>query len=118
PLARIHYVVRAQGRLNDAVDLVELETRVALACKRWEDGVQVALMGEGVERARQINAIALGFSSAYRDDFSAETAAQDAVLLQGLSDEQPLALHLYARGDQLHFKTYETRKLILSDALP
>jgi glutamate dehydrogenase len=117
-LARIHYIVRSQERLQDKVDLAELEAQVSQACKRWEDGVQAALMGQGVDRARQLSAIATGLPAAYREDFTAEVAARDAAVLHGLSEEQPMALELYARGDQFHFKTFATQKVILSDALP
>ncbi|WP_247596965.1 NAD-glutamate dehydrogenase [Hydrogenophaga sp. PAMC20947] len=117
-LARIHYIVRSQDRLQVDVDMVELEAQVALACKRWEDGVQTALMGQGVDKARQLSAIASGFPAAYREEFNAEVAAKDAAVMHALSDEQPMALQLYARGDQPHFKTYATQKVILSDALP
>ncbi|AOW14290.1 NAD-glutamate dehydrogenase [Hydrogenophaga crassostreae] len=117
-LARIHYIVRSQDRLNDSVDMVELEAQVAQACKRWEDGVQAALMGQGVERASQLGAIASGFPSAYREAFGADVAADDAAVIQSLNDENPLALQLYVRGEQPHFKTYATQKVILSDALP
>jgi glutamate dehydrogenase len=117
-LARIHYIVRAQVRLNDEVDLAELEAQVAQACKRWEDGVQAALMGEGVDKARRLSAIAAGFPVSYREDFSAEIAAEDAAVIQNLGEDHPLSLQLYARGDQPRFKTYATQKVILSDALP
>lgn len=117
-LARIHYIVRTQERLNDEVDLVELEAQVAQACKRWEDGVQAALMGQGVEKAAQLSEIAAGFPVAYREEFSADDAARDAAVVQGLGDECPLALQLYARGDQPRFKTFATQKVILSDATP
>ena len=117
-LARIHYTVRSQGRLNDKVDLDDLEAQVAQACKRWEDGVQAALMGQGVEKASLLSAIAAGFPSVYREDFSAETGAQDAAVVQGLNEAQPLALQLYARGDQPRFKTFATQKVVLSDAMP
>ena len=117
-LARIHYIVRTNDRLKEEVDLLELEAQVAQACKRWEDGVQAALMGLSVEQAGHLSAIAAGFPAAYREDFSAEDAAQDAAVLHGLSEAQPLALSLYARGDQPHFKTFATQKVILSDALP
>ena len=117
-LARIHYTVRSQDRLNEQVDLAVLEAQVAQACKRWEDGVQAALLGLGVAQAGQFSAIASGFPSSYREDFNAETAAADAAVIAGLNDENPLALQLYARGDQPHFKTFATQKVILSDALP
>jgi len=117
-LARIHYLVRSSERLNDNVDLAELEAQVTQACKRWEDGVQAALMGQGESNAAQLSAIAAGFPLAYREDFSPEIAAQDAAVIQTLTESQSLALQLYARGDQPRFKTYATQKVILSDALP
>ncbi|MEX1166601.1 MAG: NAD-glutamate dehydrogenase, partial [Hydrogenophaga sp.] len=117
-LARIHYTVRSQDRLKDNVDMNGLEAQAAQACKRWEDGVQTALMGLGVEQAGQLSAIASGFPSAYREYFSAEVAAADAAVIHALGDHKPLALELYTRGDQPHFKTFATQKIILSDALP
>ncbi len=117
-LARIHYIVRAQERLKEQVDLVELESRVARACERWEDGVQAALMGYGLEKAGLLSAIASGFPVAYREDFSAEAAAQDAAVIHDLDKSAPQALQLYARGEQVRFKTYAMQKVILSDAVP
>ncbi|MEZ5707216.1 MAG: NAD-glutamate dehydrogenase [Burkholderiaceae bacterium] len=117
-LARIHYIVRAQERLKEQVDLVELESRVARACERWEDGVQAALMGYGLEKAGMLSAIAAGFPVAYREDFSADVAAQDAAMIHDLDDSTPQALQLYARGEQIRFKTYAMQKVILSDAVP
>jgi glutamate dehydrogenase len=118
PLARIHYVLRSNDCLKDGVDLAQLESQVAQACKRWEDGVQSALMGLGVRQAGELSAIAATFPTAYREDFNAEVAARDAAVIRGLSDEQPLALQLYASDDQPRFKTYATQKVILSDATP
>ncbi len=117
-LARIHYIVRAKERLNDQVDMADLEAKVAQACKRWEDGVQAALMGQGVEEAAQLSAIAASFPVAYREEFNAEDAALDAAVVQALNDHTPLALRLYARAGQPRFKTFSTQKVILSDATP
>ncbi|WP_372658565.1 NAD-glutamate dehydrogenase, partial [Hydrogenophaga sp.] len=117
-LARIHYIVRSNDQLNTAVDLVELETQVAQACKRWEDGVQSALMGRGVAQAGELSAIVAAFPTAYREEFGVDVAAHDAAVVQGLSEAQPLALQLYSRDEQPRFKTYATRKVILSDATP
>ncbi len=117
-LARIHYTVRSHTQLRDEVNLAELEALAVQACKRWEDGVQSALMGSGAQHASQISALAAGFPTAYREDFAGETAAHDAAVVQSLNDEQPLALQLYARDGQPRFKTYSTQNLVLSDATP
>jgi glutamate dehydrogenase len=118
PLARIHYILRANDRLKEGVDLAQLEAQVAQACKRWEDGVQSSLMGLGVRQAGELSAIAAAFPTAYREDFNAEVAARDAAVIRELSDEQPLALQLYEADEQTRFKTYATQKVILSDATP
>jgi glutamate dehydrogenase len=117
-LARIQYVLRSPKPLNDGVDLSDLEARVAQACKRWEDGVQAELMGQGEANASQLGAIAACFPLSYREDFDPVTGAVDARVIQSLGEEKPLALHLYDRGEQPWLKTYATHKIVLSDALP
>ncbi|MCV0437005.1 MAG: NAD-glutamate dehydrogenase [Hydrogenophaga sp.] len=117
-LARIHYIVRARDLLPTQVDVAQLEARVAQACKRWIDGVNAVLLARSGRGASGLQALVAAFPTAYREDFDAETAAEDAAILNGLGPAQPLALKLYSRGGQLRFKTYATHKIVLSDALP
>jgi glutamate dehydrogenase len=124
PLARIHYLVRAKVRAPQNVNLLALEARVARLAQRWEDDVTTELLrshgeGQGLALAHRF---ANAFPTAYREDFSALVAAEDADMLAGLSDVTPLAVKLYrplnADAGMLRFKIYNTAKVALSDSLP
>ena len=118
-LARIHYIVRANDKLPAQVDLAALEARVAEACKRWVDGVNaVLLVAHNGRNASGLEAVVAAFPTAYREHFDADTAASDAAVLCGLSEQHPLALKLYERQGQVRLKTYATQKITLSDAMP
>ncbi len=117
-LARIHYIVRAREMLPEQVDLVQLEAQVAQVCKRWVDGVNAVLLARSGRSAHGLEALVAAFPTAYREHFDADTAASDAAVLCGLSEQQPLALKLYEREGEVHFKTYATQKITLSDAMP
>ena len=124
PLARIHYLVRAKVRGPQNVNLPALEARVSKLAQRWEDDCTAELLrahGEGpglVLTHRFANA----FPTAYREDFSAAVAAEDADVLAGLSAQRTLDVKLYRPLDadvgMLRFKLYNTAKVALSDSLP
>ncbi len=122
--ARIHYLVRARTTAPQNVNLAALEVRVAKLAQRWEDDCSNELLrlhgeGPGLLLARRF---ANAFPIAYREDFSAAVAAEDADMLAALSQARPLAVKLYrplnASQGQLRFKIYSTSKVALSDSLP
>ncbi|MBL8336384.1 MAG: NAD-glutamate dehydrogenase [Rhodoferax sp.] len=124
PLARIHYVVRSTEPADalPAVDL--LEARIARLARRWEDECTAEMLrahgeGPGLALAQRY---AAAFPTAYREDFAATVAAQDADILQQLTPEAPLAVQLYrplgADAGQLRFKIFHRAKVALSDSLP
>ena len=124
PLARIHYLVRAKVNAPQTVNLHALEARIARLAQRWEDGCIVELLrahgeGPGLVLAHRF---AEAFPTAYREDFSAPVAAEDADMLAGLSATSPLSVKLYrpldATPGMLRFKIYNTTKVALSDSLP
>jgi len=124
PMARIHYLVRARTGAPQNVNLAALEARVAKLAQRWEDDCVTELLrahgeGQGLGLAHRF---ASAFPTAYREDFSAAVAAEDADMLAGLSDTAPLAVKLYrpldADAGNLRFKIYNTTKVALSDSLP
>ena len=124
PLARIHYLVRANDLAPENVDLRALEARVARLAQRWEDDCTQELLhalgeGQGLAMAHRF---ASAFSAAYREDFSAAVGAEDAQVLATLGADQPLAVKLYrplnAGDGMLRFKVYNTAKVALSDSLP
>jgi glutamate dehydrogenase len=124
PLARIHYLVRARERAPDTVNMAALEARIEKHAQRWEDDCTTELLrahgeGQGLELAHQF---ASAFPTAYREDFSAAVAADDAGMLVGLSPDAPLTVRLYrplnAANGLLRFKIYNQSKVALSDSLP
>ena len=124
PLARIHYLVRAKENAPQNVNLSALEARITRLTQRWEDDCTAELVrahGEGAGMALA-HRFAEAFSTSYREDFSAQVAAEDADLLMALSPTSPLAVKLYRPLDagpgMLRFKIYNTAKVALSDSLP
>ena len=128
PLARIHYLVRAKNNTPfnapHNVNLTALEARITKLAQRWEDDCTTELLrahgeGQGLALAHRF---ANAFPTAYREDFSAPVAAEDADMLAGLSAAAPLAVKLYrpldAAAGVLRFKIYNTAKVALSDSLP
>ena len=124
PLARIHYLVRAKVLAPQHVNLSALEARVAKLAQRWEDECTAELLrthgeGHGLALAHRF---ANAFPTAYREDFSAPVAAEDADMLTTLCANSPLAVKLYRPLDAgagfLRFKIYNTAKVALSDSLP
>ncbi len=124
PLARIHYFVRAKTRSVQKLNLPALESRVSKLAQRWEDDCTAELLrahgeGPGLVLAHRF---ANAFPTAYREDFSAAVAAEDADILAGLSALKPVDLKLYrpldADAGGLRFKVYNTAKVALSDSLP
>ena len=124
PLARIHYLVRARTHAPANVNLGVLEGRIEKLAQRWEDDCAAEFIranGEG-RGLLLANRFAGAFPTAYREDFSAAVAAEDAELLAGLSEQSPLMVRLYrpldAPAGLLRFKIYNTSKVALSDSLP
>jgi glutamate dehydrogenase len=124
PMARIHYLVRAKVHAPQDFNLPALEERIAKLARRWEDDCSIELLrahgeGQGLALAHRF---ANTFPTAYREDFSAAVAAEDADVLAGLSEPSPLAVKLYRPLDGsagvLRFKIYNRAKVALSDSLP
>jgi glutamate dehydrogenase len=124
PLARIHYLVRAKDVAPHNVNQATLEARIAKLAQRWEDDCTTELLrshgeGQGLALAHRF---ATAFPTAYREDFSAPMAAEDADMLADLSAAAPLAVKLYRPlngvAGVLRFKIYNTAKVALSDSLP
>ncbi len=128
PQARIHYLVRAKAGTTQTallpLNLAAVEARIAKLAQRWEDDCTTELLrahgeGQGLALAHRF---AHAFSTAYREDFSALVAAEDADVLASLSGASPLAVKLYrpldAQPGMLRFKIYNTQKVALSDSLP
>ncbi|MBX9899726.1 MAG: NAD-glutamate dehydrogenase [Burkholderiaceae bacterium] len=124
PMARIHYLVRANKLAPANVNLALLESRIGKLAQRWEDDCSNELLrahGEGAGLALA-NRFANAFPTAYREDFSPLVAAEDANMLANLNANLPMTVRLYrpldAEAGMLRFKIYNQAKVALSDSLP
>ncbi|HSD53622.1 MAG TPA: NAD-glutamate dehydrogenase [Burkholderiales bacterium] len=124
-LARIHMVVRTTPGQIPAVNLPELEKRLAQAARRWEDDVRAAALerlgeGRGNELARRFGG---AFPAAYREDVPPRNAVPDMEMAERVLATGSLGMSLYrpleAPPGTLRFKLFHVGKPVpLSDSLP
>jgi glutamate dehydrogenase len=101
-LARVHFVVRVDARSPVVVDRDELESRLVVATRTWEDDFADALaarFGDELNTsvaARYVDA----FPEAYKEDFAATVAVDDLQRLDALHDDGDLDVELYEPLDK------------------
>ncbi|MER5623791.1 NAD-glutamate dehydrogenase [Streptosporangium sp. NPDC002544] len=128
-LARLHVVVRGErGRPlhADAVNVEELEARLAAATRSWEDDLVTAIteLSPEDEAPRLVRRYASAFPEGYKADFPARMAVADLRRLEALagsSDE--IGMNLYEPYDasegERRFKLYRLGAPVsLSRVLP
>ncbi len=100
--ARVHFVVHLpKGSTIPTIDTQDLERRLAEASRSWRDDFTAAVITEHGEEVGSI----LGrryldsFPEAYKEDFSARTAAVDLARLEAISGEEGIDLSLYEELD-------------------
>ena len=101
-LARLHFVVRPRkGELIGEFDQADLERRLAEAARSWRDDFVSAVHNEYGEEdgARLARAYADSFPEAYKEDYPPRTAAVDLGRLEGIEDDEGLALSLHEPMD-------------------
>jgi glutamate dehydrogenase len=124
-LARVHYYLATTPGELPKVDEDALDKRLTALVRGWEDALEVALVDRaGATRAARL-AISHGnsFSASYREQFSADDAADDILRLTALSDSHDRDVHVYrAPSDpehRLRIKIYRLGEIIpLSDVVP
>jgi glutamate dehydrogenase len=124
-LARIMITVRTQPGKIPPFDVRELETKLALAARRWDDDLKDALIGAGGEaRGNELlRRFGAALPAAYREDFAARAAVPDIEMMSTLSAANPLAMSLYrpleAEPGTLRFKLFHFgAPVTLSDSQP
>ena len=100
-LARLHFVLHVDPRDPTPDDLDALEGRIAAATRAWVDDLRDALVGargeeDGLDVLHQWGD---AFPAAYHDDFDAEEALADLVVLRDLEARRGLAVRLAVEGD-------------------
>ena len=124
-LARVLITVRTKDSTIPPFDVREVEARLVSVARRWEDGLQQALLEHhGEEQGmslcrRYLNA----FPAGYREDYAARNAVHDIELMESIEANDGLAMNLYvpleAPAGRLHFKLfYADTPVPLSLSLP
>jgi glutamate dehydrogenase len=124
-LARIHFTVRATPGRLPPYDRREIESKLAVAARRWSDQLRDALI-ESEGEARGIDLYkrwSAAFPPEYRERVAARAAVPDVRKIASLTNEAPLALTLYrplgAATNALGLKVYRLGDpIVLSDSLP
>ena len=101
-LARLHFVVRVdQSHPVPQVDPAQIEARLVLATRSWDDDFVDELRGScGVETAARLaDVYGEAFPEAYKEDLPATDAVADLHRLEALSDEGDIDLYLYVPDD-------------------
>ena len=101
-LARLHFVVRVDP--DDGVpdvDPAQVEARLVLATRTWDDDFLDALREScGLERGSRLAAIyADAFPEAYKEDLPAADAVSDLQRLEALGADGDIDLQLYVPAD-------------------
>ena len=123
-LCRMQFIFHYDQATPPEYDQAAIEQQVINVTSSWEDSLHSALSeDQGEASASQLmRRYHQGFSAAYSEDFTPQHAVKDLAFLETLTDEQPLAMNLYRRADnieQLGFKIYHlNQRLWLSDMLP
>jgi glutamate dehydrogenase len=124
-LARIMITVRTEPGRIPPFDVRELETKLALAARRWDDDLKDALIDAvGEARGNELQRrFAAALPAAYREDFAARAAVPDIEMMARLSPSSPLGMSLYrpleADPGTLRFKLFHLGgPVTLSDSQP
>ncbi|WP_307855947.1 NAD-glutamate dehydrogenase [Nocardioides faecalis] len=124
--ARVHFVVHVpRGELiGDDIDTADLERRLVDASRSWTEDFLDAVSAEYGEEVGAVLGRRYGeaFPEAYKEDFTARTAAVDVARLEGISSgglDQTLYADLDADDGEARFKVFRVGEpLSLSDVLP
>ncbi len=128
--ARVHFVVHLpKGDTIPDVDTADLERRLTEASRSWRDDFTQAVIAEYGEEVGTIlgRRYAESFPEAYKEDFSARTAAVDLGRLEAIQTDGPhdggldlsLYEHLDAGRGEARLKVYRIgAPLSLSEVLP
>lgn len=124
PLARVHYIIGLNPYDHPEPDVAELEARITLLARTWEDEFESVARREldDALRARS-RSYEDAFSAGYREAYSPMEGIADLQKIEALTDESPLAARVYrADGeapDALRLKIYRTGESVpLSNVMP
>jgi glutamate dehydrogenase len=125
PLARLHYIIETTPGKIPNYDAHKIEAQISETARSWRDQLSAEL-GERFDGERQralFQCFRDAFPVAYREDFSAQTAAEDVVRIEQAAKGDTIAMNLYRLPEDedttVNFKIYRGGAPIpLSDLLP
>ncbi|MFS1523453.1 NAD-glutamate dehydrogenase [Microbulbifer sp. 2304DJ12-6] len=124
-LARVHFVFRVSPDAPVDMDVALLEAQIVDITRSWEDVFQRSLIESGGEEEgnRLFRIYGRAFPAGYREDFEPRIAVQDVNAIQGLSENNRVAMSFYqpagAAQGSLRFKVFNWGSgLTLSDIIP
>ena len=124
-LVRTLITVRTKPGAIPEYDVTDIERRLIVAARRWEDDLKQALIESlGEARGNELfHRFGAAFPAAYREDFAARSAVPDCERAERVLAGEPFALSLYrpleAAPRTLRFKlVHKGKPVMLSDSLP
>ncbi len=124
-LARLHLIIRPKAGDRPALDVADLEARIAQLVRNWYDELRDALVQKhGEERGLKLaSRYGKALPAGYIEESSTSVAAQDVEIAAALKGPEDIRLSLYRprrKGDSsLRFKLFRYGAPIpLSEALP
>ena len=124
-LARVHFIIRIKPGTRPKYKEERIEQQIIEAARSWNDHIREALTEQfGEEKGTSLlYKYDDAFSVSYQSDFSARSAACDIQVMESLSTNKTLDIHMYrpivADETSLRMKLYAKDHAIPpSDALP
>lgn len=124
PLARVHYIIGLNPFDHPEPDVDELERRVALLARTWEDDFETHVRRTATDKVRlRMPAYEGAFKAGYRELYDPEEALKDVIKIESLDDPQQVAVRVYTEPDdadnELRLKIYRIQKPVsLSRVMP
>ncbi|MBR9824980.1 MAG: NAD-glutamate dehydrogenase [Alphaproteobacteria bacterium] len=124
PLARVHYIIGLNPFDHPEPDTEDLERRVAILARTWEDDFETHVRRNAPQQVRlRMGAYDGAFRAGYRELYDPEEALKDVIKVESLSDPSQVAVRIYReendREDKLRLKIYRIGKPVsLSRVMP
>lgn len=124
-LARAHIVFKVDPDQEIDLDVKRLERQIVDITRSWDDRLHESLCdSHGEEKGTRLFArYDDAFSSGYKENFEARSAVQDIEIIDGLTDDNRLAMSFYqsmgSAKNIMRFKVFHLNEVLeLSDVIP
>jgi glutamate dehydrogenase len=125
PLVRVHFIIGRSGGATPEIDQATLERAIGGIIRNWSDGLEEALsLAHPPDEAHRLLArYREAFSAGYHEAYAPSLAAKDIAVIEGLSEQHPLAVDFHHRleeeQDVIGLKVWSfARPVPLSERVP